>query len=98
MSGKHARNLLVWLHVVTSVAWFSQALALLALLLTGMSASSTEVQHSAYSMAQVLDKEVLMHMANAAIFSGLMLSALTPWGYFQYWSVLTKCVITITQL
>ena len=98
MSGKHARNLLVWLHVVTSVAWFSQALALLALLLTGMSASSTEVQHSAYSMAQVLDKEVLMHMANAAIFSGLMLSALTPWGYFQYWWVLTKFVITITQL
>ena len=98
MSGKHARNLLVWLHVVTSVAWFSQALALLALLLTGMSASSTEVQHSAYSMAQVLDKEVLMHMANAAIFSGLMLSALTPWGYFQYWWVVTKFVITITQL
>jgi hypothetical protein len=98
MSTRHTRNLLVWLHVVTSVAWMSQALALLALLVTGLSASDAGTRGSAYTMATVLDKQVLLHMANASIFSGLMLSALTPWGYFQYWWVLTKFVITMTQL
>lgn len=98
MSTRHARNLLVWLHAVTSVAWMSQALALLALLVTGLSAGDAGVWLSAYTMAEVLDEQVLLHMANASIFTGLMLSALTPWGYFQYWWVLTKFVITITQL
>ena len=98
MSVKNTRDLLVWLHVVSSVAWMSQALALLALLITGMSAGDPTVRLSAYSMAEVLDREVLLYMANASIFSGLMLSALTPWGYFRYWWVLAKFVITLSQL
>lgn len=98
MSVKHSRNLLVWLHATTSIAWMSQALALFALLITGLSTNDAGIRLSAYSMAKMLDKEVLLHMANTAIFTGLMLSALTPWGYFQYWWVLMKFVITITQL
>lgn len=98
MSVKHSRNLLVWLHVVSSVAWMSQALALLALLITGLNASDAGVRLSAYTMAEVLDHEVLLHMANASIFSGLMLSALTPWGYFRYWWIVAKFAITMTQL
>lgn len=98
MSTRNARNLLVWLHALTSIAWMSQALAMFALLLTGLSAGDPALRASAYSMAQVIDKEVLLHMANASLFTGLMLSALTPWGYFRYWWILTKFVISGTQL
>lgn len=94
---KHSRNLLVWLHVLTSVAWMSQALALCTLLLVGVG-SDAEVRLSAFSMAEVLDERLLAHLANASAFTGLMLSGLTPWGYFRYWWVLVKFVITITQL
>ena len=91
---KRARTLLVWLHVVTSVGWLSQAVALLALLLYGMKTSDT----SAFRMARVLDHQVLAIMANTSAFTGMALSATTPWGYFRHWWVLAKFVITISQL
>ncbi|MFI6506392.1 hypothetical protein ACIBCT_02205 [Streptosporangium sp. NPDC050855] len=89
-----ARHLLVWSHVVTSVAWMSQALALFAL--SGYAMSSGD--DSGYAMAELLDTQVLLHFANASAFTGLMLSAMTRWGYFQYWWVLVKFAITLSQL
>ncbi|MGI5505496.1 hypothetical protein [Lentzea sp. CA-135723] len=91
---KRARTLLVWLHVVTSVGWLSQAVALLALLLYGMRTGDV----NAFRMARFLDHGVLAIMANVSAFSGFMLSATTPWGYFRHWWVLAKFVITVSQL
>ncbi|MDX8033712.1 hypothetical protein SK803_26115 [Lentzea sp. BCCO 10_0856] len=91
---KRARTLLVWLHVVTSVGWLSQAVALLALLIYGMKTSDV----NAFKMARVLDHQVLAIMANTSAFTGLALSATTPWGYFRHWWVLAKFVITVSQL
>jgi hypothetical protein len=91
---KRARTLLVWLHVVTSVGWLSQAVALLALLLHGMKTGDP----NAFRMARVLDHNVLAIMANVSAFTGMMLSATTPWGYFRHWWVLAKFVITVSQL
>lgn len=91
---KRARTLVVWLHVVTSVGWLSQAVALLALLLHGMRTGDV----SAFRMARVLDHQVLAFMGAASAFTGMMLSATTPWGYFRHWWVLAKFVITVGQL
>ncbi|MEO3807383.1 hypothetical protein ABGB17_00120 [Sphaerisporangium sp. B11E5] len=88
------RNLLVALHVLTSVGWLSQALALFAL----GTYSATTGDRSGYAMAELLDTHVLLHLANASAFTGLMLSAMTRWGYFQYWWVMIKFVITLSQL
>ncbi|MFC3893436.1 hypothetical protein ACFOWZ_18325 [Lentzea rhizosphaerae] len=91
---KRARTLLVWLHVVTSVGWLSQAVALFALLLYGLNTGDV----NAFRMARVLDHHVLAFMGAASAFSGMMLSATTPWGYFRHWWVLAKFVITVGQL
>jgi hypothetical protein len=85
-----ARYLLVWFHAVTSIGWMSLALCLCILLVLGTP--------GALDAAQVLDESLLQHLATSAAFSGLMLAALTPWGYFRYWWVLTKFAITLTQL
>ncbi|MGJ7906857.1 hypothetical protein ACOQFL_10280 [Actinopolyspora sp. H202] len=95
---QRSRNLLVWMHVLTSVGWMSQALALAALLTFGLSTADPAARLSAVTMAEVLDEHLLLYMANASAFTGLMLSALTPWGYFRHWWVLTKFAITIVQL
>jgi hypothetical protein len=92
------RRLLLSLHVVTSVGWMSQALALFALLTYGRTAPSPDLELAAYRMAEVLDAHVLLYLANASAFTGLMLAALTPWGYFRYWWVLVKLAITLSQL
>ncbi|WP_434440287.1 hypothetical protein [Lentzea sp. E54] len=91
---KRARNLLVWLHVITSVGWLSQALALFTLLLYGLNTGDV----NAFKMARVLDHHVLAFMGATSAFSGMMLSATTPWGYYKHWWVLTKFAITVGQL
>lgn len=88
------RKLLVWFHVVTSIGWMSLALSLATLVMWGLSTGD----QSAFAMARVLDTETLRHLGVAGAFSGFMLAALTSWGYFRYWWVLLKVVITVTQL
>jgi len=83
-----ARRFLVSVHVVTSVGWMGQALAMVALV---------QVAH-AYAMAHIVDETVLLYLANAAAFTGLMLAGLTSWGYLRYWWVLLKFAITVSQL
>jgi hypothetical protein len=88
------RHLLVWFHAVTSIGWMTLALCLATLLIFGREHGD----RSAVLMAQVLDKQLLQHLGTASAFSGFMLSALTPWGYFRYWWVLAKAVISVSQL
>lgn len=88
------RHLLAWFHALTSIGWMTLALCLATLLIFGRSHGD----RSAVLMAQVLDKQLLQHLGTASAFSGFMLSALTPWGYFRYWWVLAKAVISVSQL
>lgn len=81
------RQLLVFLHVVTTVGWMGQALAICTLVAAGSPAA-----------AHVVDATVLLVLANGAVYTGLMLAALTQWGYFRHWWVLVKFAITIVQL
>ncbi len=81
------RQAVVWLHVVSSVAWMSQALALVVLMSAG-----------APAMADRLDSVLLAPMANVSAFTGLLLAGATAWGYFRHWWVLTKFVLTFAQL
>lgn len=88
------RHLLVWFHALTSIGWMTLALCLATLLIFG----SSHDDRSAILMAQVLDKQLLQHLGTASAFTGFMLAALTPWGYFRYWWVLAKAVISVSQL
>lgn len=90
-----ARKLLVSLHVVTSLGWMGQALALFTLMVYGHRSGE---RRSAYEMASVIDEHLLASLCNASAFTGIMLAALTPWGFFRHWWVLVKFAITLTQL
>jgi hypothetical protein len=97
-SAQRWRQAAVWLHIITSVGWMSQALALVALMTVSFTSGDVSVRVSATSMAHVLDTSLLAPLANAAAFTGFMLAASTPWGYFRHWWVLVKFAITIVQL
>jgi hypothetical protein len=95
---KRWRQLTVWLHVLTSVGWMAQAMALGVLLAVGLAADNAFTRDAATSMAHALDGRLLGPMADASAFTGIMLAAATPWGFFRNWWVLTKFVITLVQL
>ncbi|WP_410639474.1 hypothetical protein [Amycolatopsis sp. lyj-346] len=90
------RQAVVWLHVVSSVAWMSQALALVVLM--SLALTTPAQAPAATSMAEKLDSVLLAPMANASAFTGLLLAGATAWGYFRHWWVLTKFVLTLAQL
>ncbi|RKT56071.1 hypothetical protein [Saccharothrix australiensis] len=92
-----ARKALVWLHVVTSTGWMCMALALFVAVTYALGASGP-ARAAAFDVALLIDVEVLQFMATTSAFTGLMLSGLTPWGYFRHWWVLAKTVITVSQL
>lgn len=96
-TGRRWRQAVVWLHVLTSVSWMAQALALASLLTLALSASGP-VRVAATTMARHLDLSLLAPMANASAFTGLLLSAGTAWGLSRYWWVLIKFAITLIQL
>lgn len=97
-SSRTWRQLLVWLHVLSSVSWMSQAIVMCTLL--GISAASPagELKGASAHVAELLDVTVLTSSANMSAFTGFALAATTTWGYFHHWWVATKFVITFGQL
>ena len=73
-------------------------MTLCVLLAVGFAADDMSVRNAATSMAHVLDGRLLGPMADASAFTGIMLAAATPWGFFRNWWVLVKFAITIVQL
>jgi hypothetical protein len=96
--GQHWRQLTVWLHVITSVGWMGQALALASLLTLSLTTHDQSVRVGATTMANHLDVTLLANLANASAFTGFFLAAATPWGFFRHWWVLAKFTITVVQL
>jgi len=90
------RQTVVWLHVLSSVAWMSQALALVVLM--SLALTTPAQAPAATSMADRLDSVLLAPMANVSAFTGLLLAGTTAWGYFRHWWVLIKFVLTFVQL
>ena len=86
---RSARQLVVFLHVLSSVAWMSQALALVVLLAAGGPGPWA---------AQYLDAHVLVYCANVSAFTGYLLAVATQWGCFRHWWVATKFALTTVQL
>lgn len=98
MRTKTWRQLTVWLHVVTSVGWMGQALALFTLLVIGRTSEDREIRVAATSMAHEIDTVLLAPLANASAFTGFALAAATAWGFTRHWWVLAKFAITLVQL
>lgn len=97
-NSKRWRQAAVWLHVVTSVGWMGQALALFVLLAVSWVSDDQSVRVAGTSMAHVLDTTLLAPLANASAFTGCMLAATTAWGFFRHWWILAKFAITLVQL
>ncbi|MGW4369461.1 hypothetical protein ACWEKT_27835 [Nocardia takedensis] len=87
---RRARQFLLWLHILSSVGWMSQAMAL-TVLLVQRDAAGTAAAH-------LLDTTILVASANCSAASGFLLSATTPYGFFLHRWVLVKFVITVAQL
>ena len=98
MSPKRPRQLLVALHVLTSVGWLTMALAQVTLITHGITTTDPQTRRAALTMTEFVDHEILQHAATGSAYTGLMLSALSSWGLFRFTWVAVKFGITIGGL
>ncbi|GAB7039251.1 hypothetical protein JCM9533A_31010 [Catenuloplanes niger JCM 9533] len=76
----------------------AQAMALCVMLTTGLVTDDPAVRTAATTMSLATDGRLLGPMADVSAFTGIMLAAATPWGFFRHWWVLVKFAVTIVQL
>ncbi len=89
---------MVVLHVLTSVGWLTMALAQVTLMLHAMTLTDAATRRSALTMTEFIDHAVLQSAATGSAYTGLMLSALTSWGFFRFTWVTVKLAVTIGGL
>ncbi len=82
-------------HVTFSVGWFGAVAGFLALSIAGLASQDPQRVRATYFAMDLTNWFVILPLAFASFFTGLVSSLGTRWGLFQYYWVLVKLLITI---
>ena len=96
--GKRMRQLLVFLHVTTSLGWLGAGAANVVLAVTASTTSATEVRRVSYALIDRIDVALVIPLAFATLAGGVLVSLATPWGLLRFWWVLVKLVLTLAVI
>jgi hypothetical protein len=84
-------------HVVISLTWAVTA-GLLVLIQFGQAERAFPTQVVVAELSKFLDDVVVIPCASLSLLSGLVLCAITPWGYFKHWWVVIKGLLTVSLI
>lgn len=93
--GPATRRLVLTVHIVSSVGWIGVYFVLLALVVTGLTASDPGVVRAVYVVVQIVDAKLTVPLTVLMLVSGIVLSLGTKWGLVRYRWVLVKVAITV---
>ncbi|MPZ65989.1 MAG: DUF2269 domain-containing protein [Pseudonocardiaceae bacterium] len=82
-------------HVTSSVGWLGAVAAYLALAVIGLTSQDTQVMRAVHLAMEPTAWYVIVPLALASLFTGLVSSLGTPWGLFRHYWVLFKLVISV---
>jgi len=89
------RRLTFTTHITSSLGWVGAVLVFLALAAIGLSSQDERAVRGAYLVMAPAAWFVLVPLAHASLFSGIVLSLGTPWGLFRHYWVVFKLGITL---
>lgn len=96
--GRRLRQLLVFLHVTSSLGWTGAGAANVVLAVTGATTTSAEVRRVAYGLIDRIDIFLVIPLAFTTLAGGIVVSLVTPWGLLRHWWVLVKLVLTVAVI
>ncbi len=82
-------------HITSSVGWLGAVVAYLALAVVTRTSQDAQMVRAAYLSLDPITGYVLVPLAFASLFTGIVMSLGTPWGLFRYYWVLFKLLLTI---
>lgn len=93
------RQAALWVHVLSSSLWFGAVLAMMVLAVAKDRVPQSALELRAFCLCvKLIDDFVIIATCGAAALSGLLLSWKTKWGFFVWWWVAVKLVITLAML
>lgn len=92
---RRQRQAVLVLHIVSTVGWIGVDLALLPLVLTGLTADDGPTAAAAYRAVAVLVPWTVPAMSLLIVTTGVLLGLGTKWGLVRYWWVAAKLVISL---
>lgn len=88
------RKLLLTAHVVSSVGWLGAVIAYLALVFAALTSEEAQTVRAAL-LAMELTYFVLVPLAFASLWTGVVQSLGTAWGLFRHYWVIFKFLLTV---
>src|SRR5687767_15456012 len=97
--GPGLRKLVLTLHLTSSLGWIGALIAYLALGLSSVTTLEPDRVRSAWFAMELTGWSVIVPLALASLFTGILISLGTPWGLFRhYWVVLSLALTAVSTL
>ena len=89
------RRFVLTAHITFAVGWLGAVASFLALAITGLTTTETQIMNTAYFAMVLITRFVILPLSFAPLITGPILSLGTPWGLFRHYWILAKLVINI---
>lgn len=97
LTGK-AKTWLISAHAISGAIWLGTVLSMMVMIIHNLKTTNGDELYGINSVVKLLDDWVVIPAANMTLLSGLLLSWLTIWGFFKYYWVITKLVLTVSLI
>jgi len=92
---RRQRHAVLVLHIVSAVGWVGVDLALIPLVLTGLTTDDGPTAAAAYRAVAILVPWTVPALSLLIVSTGVLLGLGTKWGLVRYWWVAVKLVISL---
>lgn len=89
------RKLALITHITSSIGWLGAVATFLALAITGLSSSQSDLVGAAYIAMHLTTWYVIVPFCFASLLTGLIEGFGTPWGLFRHYWIVTKLFLTV---
>ena len=90
-----AKRFLVAIHVIVAMGWVGSVLAVLFLLSTRDGAAIVQ-SYQVSELCKKIDDQLIIPFAMLSLASGLVLCAITNWGFTRHWWIVAKGLMTVS--
>lgn len=90
-----ARKFVLAIHLTTSVGWLGAVIAYVPLDLTVAASNDPATVRSAWTAMSLIATPILVPLALASLFTGVLISVGTRWGLARHWWVIVSLVLTV---
>ena len=92
---RRQRHAVLVLHIVSAVGWIGVDLALLPLVLTGLTTDDGQTAAAAFGAVAILVPWTVPALSLLIVSTGVLLGLGTRWGLVRYWWVAVKLVLSL---